>query len=485
MKKTLLLGLLTLTGLSASAQLPDGSTAPDFTTTDINGNTHTLSEYLAAGKTVILDVSATWCGPCWNYHSSHALSDLHNSYGPWGSNEVVVLFVEGDAQTTLADIYGTGGNTQGNWTDGSTYPIIDDASIASLYQIAYFPTVYRICPDGKVTEIGAQNPSALRSGISSGCQELTGLQNHAQITTSNRRICESGESVSISASVKNYGANAISNAVAVLMEDGAVVATKEFNGNVSTFGNTTITFDEYALDSSKEYEVAIESINSGTPASPYLSKTGLNVATAAEVTNNVRVHVYTDNYPGEISWRIKGSDNTIVAQGGPYQAGPGNAGAGGPDANTTKVHEITLPEGMDCYTVEMLDQYGDGWSLGNTYHGMEFITSDGSAHFITAANFGSTLVQQNALRTNGTLSNDNFETADVFAIYPNPSTGVFNFSTNEEVSVTILDITGKVVFTADKINNGGSVNLSSLQKGMYIAKVNGAASERVEKIVIN
>ena len=33
----------------ATAQLPDGSVAPDFTTTDVNGNTHRLYDYLDEG----------------------------------------------------------------------------------------------------------------------------------------------------------------------------------------------------------------------------------------------------------------------------------------------------------------------------------------------------------------------------------------------------------------------------------------------------
>ena len=484
MKKTLLLGLLTLTGLSASAQLPTGSQAPDFTATDINGNTHTLSEYLNAGKTVILDISATWCGPCWNYHSSHALSDLTNSYGPLGSDEVMVLFVEGDAQTTLADIYGTGNNTQGDWTDGATYPIIDDASISALYQIAYFPTVYRICPDGNLTLIGAQNVTNLRNGINASCQPLTGVENHAELRANDMRFCESTGDVA--ASFKNYGTTAITSATVVFKENGSVVATQDFTGTVAPYGATNLTFEGLEFDFDADYEFELTNINSAAPYSADFSTKAVDVILANESQNNLDIRVYTDNYPGEISWRIKDSEGVVVASGGPYQAGPGAAGAGGPDANTVKVHWIdNMPEGIDCYSVELLDSYGDGWSLGNTPHGFEIRSSGEIIFQRMVQNFGSLDVTNAAFKTNGTLSNTNFEVADKFAIYPNPSTGVFNFSTNEEVNVTVMDLTGKVVFTAEKINNGGSINLSSLQKGMYIAKVNGAVSERVEKIIIN
>lgn len=143
------------------AQLPDGSTAPDWTLTDINGTTHNLYSYLDAGKTVYIDFFATWCGPCWNYHTSHAMEDLYNMYGPNGTDEVMVFAIEADASTTLADIYGTGSNTVGDWTAGTPYPIIEGASLNSPYQINYFPTIYGICPDRTIVEVGQVGTSSL------------------------------------------------------------------------------------------------------------------------------------------------------------------------------------------------------------------------------------------------------------------------------------------------------------------------------------
>src|SRR4029078_7966835 len=104
-------------------------------------------------KTVFIDISATWCNPCWNYHNTGNLENLYNSYGPTGTDEVRVFLIEGDASTSLACLYGpagacaTGTSTQGDWVTGTPYPIIDNATIANDYDISYFPTIYMITPD--------------------------------------------------------------------------------------------------------------------------------------------------------------------------------------------------------------------------------------------------------------------------------------------------------------------------------------------------
>ena len=52
----------------------------------------------------MMDISATWCGPCWSFHDGHALKNLYMSHGSAGSNEVGVIFVEGDGSTGLPEL---------------------------------------------------------------------------------------------------------------------------------------------------------------------------------------------------------------------------------------------------------------------------------------------------------------------------------------------------------------------------------------------
>lgn len=161
MKKFLLLFVLAMMGwASVHAQIPDGSMAPDFDATDLDGNTYNLYTLLGEGKTVFLDISATWCGPCWNYHNSGALETIWETYGPGGTGEAYVFMIEGDPATNEACLHGPSGcvgGTQGDWVSGTPYPIIHDEgpSIANAYDISYYPTIFMICPgDSLVYEPG-------------------------------------------------------------------------------------------------------------------------------------------------------------------------------------------------------------------------------------------------------------------------------------------------------------------------------------------
>jgi Secretion system C-terminal sorting domain/AhpC/TSA family len=478
MKKITLLIVVLLLSIQSNAQIAPGSVAPNFTATDINGNVHTLSDYLAAGKTVIMDVSATWCGPCWNYHNTHALEDTYDAYGPETSNEVVVLFIEGDANTTLADLNGTGTNTQGNWVQNTPYPIIDGSNIGSLYQITYFPTVFRICPNGLVSEIGSSTASAIRASINSNCgiPPLVGVQNYAKAIESvniNNFCTSTGSPI---AKVKNNGENVITTATLNLKENGNIVATKIYTGSIPRFVTRNITFDSMLLNTTSTYSVEVASVNSLPLYNPAFSNANMGISIADEVSDII-VKVYLDNYPSEASWKIKNSSGVVVASGGPYI---GNANGGGADANTTKTLNVSLPAGS-CYSVQLLDSFGDGWSGGQ--HGIEIFDTNNTSLYSITGNFSTSLNVPNVVTT-AALANSNFEKSKTI-VYPNPSKGIINVSTNEYVKISIIDVLGKTILQTETVSNDSNINLSTLQKGMYVIKIIGENTNYTEKLILN
>ncbi|MBR4198285.1 MAG: PKD domain-containing protein [Bacteroidales bacterium] len=131
-----------------------------FVATDVYGNTVRLQDYLDSGKFVVIDYSCTWCGPCWNLHTSGMLEQID------ALQDFQVIWVECESSNTTQQIFGPRGGsgyasqTQGDWThnangDSITYPIIDDdanrsclRTCAQLYT-GSVPTLMLITPYGQ------------------------------------------------------------------------------------------------------------------------------------------------------------------------------------------------------------------------------------------------------------------------------------------------------------------------------------------------
>jgi hypothetical protein len=84
--------------------------------------------------------------------------------------------------------------------------------------------------------------------------------------------------------------------------------------------------------------------------------------------------------------------------------------------------------------------------------------------------------------TPATLGSSEFITRDV-AVYPNPSSGVFNIESNlNSPNYQVISIQGKVL--EEGVLNNKTLNLSSYAKGVYLLQLTSDTHRMVEKIVI-
>jgi hypothetical protein len=91
---------------------------------------------------------------------------------------------------------------------------------------------------------------------------------------------------------------------------------------------------------------------------------------------------------------------------------------------------------------------------------------------------------------NCVLAVNDFESNDGMSVYPNPSNGQVNLHIDQyvgKVTIQIIDINGRVVskFKNEEFNNLKTIDLSRLQKGVYILKANGDNLDFTEKIILN
>lgn len=118
-----------------------GSTAPDFTLTDLQGRSLRLSDL--RGKAVILNFWATWCPPC--KQEIPWFVDLQKRYGPEGLQVVGVNMDDEGDQKNVAKFAAE---------NSINYPVLlGKENVAAAYGgIDYLPTTFYIDRGGVVMD---------------------------------------------------------------------------------------------------------------------------------------------------------------------------------------------------------------------------------------------------------------------------------------------------------------------------------------------
>ena len=125
--------------LTAEDDQSDPDNAPDFTLTDLEGNSVSLSDY--AGTPVLVNFWATWCPPC------RAELPLIQDYQDKYLDEFVVLAVDGGE--TAEDVQ--------SFVDAQGYTmkfLLDtDFAVAELFQVRGYPTSLFIDAEGVIQKV--------------------------------------------------------------------------------------------------------------------------------------------------------------------------------------------------------------------------------------------------------------------------------------------------------------------------------------------
>ncbi len=484
MKKTflpvfILLAGFFFTGKQLSAQLEDGTIAPDWTLTDINGTTWNLYELLNQNKTVFLDFSAVWCGPCWSYHTSGNLEALYEEYGPDGTDELMVFMIEADGFSTMDELYGISGVTQGDWVTGTPYPIVlthvgtDSYGAVVDYSIGYFPTIYRICPDRIIKEVGTAATASLYSGIVN-CDFAT-MNNDPSILwyTGVENTCSS---VDLTIDIQNMGLQPLTSCTIKAFDDGVEVLSYDWTGNLSTFDIEEVNIGTYTpAEPGTDLDIEI------TSADDDVSNNSINTLIDFEdgITQTIHLEFKTDNYPTQLRWEIRDEDDEVIFNDGPYASG---------DKNEVVFDEDLIFATTGCYSFICYDTGGEGIASPGYF---ELRKSDGDFIADNKANFGSK--QTVALKVEDQTAVENIPVIDDVLVYPNPVNTNCNLyielSNSTEIQVSLVDLLGNTVMTVANENavagaHQYQVNATGLASGIYFVKVQSGDVNRTVKFTV-
>jgi len=103
--------------------------APLFSLTDIDGNAVSLQSL--RGKVVVLDLFATWCGPC-----KTQMGELKEVYARYNASEVVILSIDVDRSETQSQVRAFRSDYGASWTFCT-----DTDSVGAKYGAQYIPTL--------------------------------------------------------------------------------------------------------------------------------------------------------------------------------------------------------------------------------------------------------------------------------------------------------------------------------------------------------
>lgn len=467
----------------AFAQLPDGSTAPDFTATDINGVEHNLQSYLDQGMTVILDFSATWCGPCWNYHNTHILRDLHDTFGPEGTGDLMVFYMEGDDTTTQADLEGTGTATAGDWITGTTYPIIDNAgSIFDDYAGAYYPTIYTICPDGILVESSQVSFDEHVAIAFQDCENT--ITGPAPLCSYNGATASCGGAAwTASTEMSNLGSDNVTAATFEVTLNGNSNIVN-WTGDLASGGTVTVDLGEYTEVG--DLNVSLMEVNAET----WSASEDVTVIGSVESTTYVQVRITTDNWPGETGWTINDDMGNTIAS-----VAVGSLG----EADTEFTWDVGLGD-LGCYTFTMYDAYGDGLyasQWGNFQDGTAGVYSmDGEMEMGVVWEYdgasGIEFSEANAGMEAATVAGiEEGALSSTVNLFPNPTNGVANVEFNTKAAgmatLEVFNLIGERVAFETLGNlpaglNRANLDLSSVEAGIYLVNLNAGGETTTMRI---
>ncbi|MCZ4408663.1 Omp28-related outer membrane protein [Cryomorphaceae bacterium 1068] len=301
--------------------------------------------------------------------------------------------------------------------------------------------------------------------------------------------------------IRNWGSETLTS-LDVEYEIAGESNTIEWTGSIDFFETAEVELGEIATPTAQEEDlvVTLSNPNGQEDGNAVNDEIEATIANVPQAGTEIEVVIDTDNYGEETYWRVVDGDENVLGEGGNSWVGTTNIGVGGGaptegagtyNSNQTYETTVTIPAGVDCYSFEIYDYYGDGICCQYGNGSYEVVDMASSETILEGGAFSAEEAKNFAA---GVLSVDNVTSVNDFTMFPNPTNGLlnveFNLVSSQRVSIDVLDLTGRLIISKDLgvLPAGYSlqqINLSGQSEGLYLLNMNVNDGRVVGKFTVN
>jgi len=454
------------------AQLPDSTIAPNFTLQDIDGNSHTLYDYLDSGKTVVINISSTaadqYAGQSWLYFSEFHLNSIYTDYGPSGTDEIMVLMLETDPSTPLSGLYGEG-STLGDWEQWANFPIIHNDSIGDVYPYGImYPSSYIICPNRRTTWAGWITANSFPFYFNQcGTPDFN---NNAAIKSIDSPGLNACGSLQPSITVENFGFNPLQSLNISYQINDETPELFLWEGNISMYTSKEITLPTIDVNIEGDHVFNVRLVETNQVSDEDTTDNQLSKDFAyIDEGQNIRVEVTTDANPDDVIWRIRETTDVILTVDNYDQM------------YHHYNHNFCLEAGA-CYTFDVFDLGNDGMQEGSIGEVLLIQGEDTVVHAY-GDEYGADFTTEFCINQVGFEQNTDGE--DKVKVYPNPATEHCTVQVNSnDYSLKIVDLAGQIKKQIRGTQYQTDIDISDLSTGFYFMVISLDSNQLVHKLVV-
>ncbi len=455
-----------------------------------------IDSILDSGTPVILDLFATWCAPCWNYHQGGTLSSLYDSQGWGGPGNVAIFAVEADDVTAAIELENS---TLGDWVNNTKYPMVNHNTVAQMFNLAYYPTIVMICPDRQVTEVGQTTEANFTTAFQSCAAPATNLNDPKLLTVDpiNVAVCQQQTAdVPISVTVQNYSTAPINGAYDIEITDASntVVANTTVNLTLNPYMVQSVNVGTVTANmGANTFTAKITTPNDDLTNDTQTISVNVSGSSNLYITPDmkVRIELDMDAYASEVGFALREGVPTGDAASEWAAANAGNSIAykaqGSMSNGTTTFGQDYTINNYGCHFFVTYDDYGDGITYSYPSGNAKLISHSTD---VIAGNWGSGMIKAyDFVSTVGVEENSGMSS---LSIYPNPAIDVANISLNlvedANVTISIVNTLGQTVYNKQLGNVNGTqnvqINTTDLQEGIYLVNVTVNGNTTTQRISI-